>query len=66
MKIKKEDEDRTWAFFSVADHCYLKIRTRLSPMLRLLDDLPGFGLGSSTASHIAITPCRPIANFAVN
>ena len=64
--IKKQDEEWTWAFFSVAHHCFLQSRTRRSPMLRLLDDLPSFCLGSSTASHTATAPSFPLANLAVN
>ena len=56
----------TWTFFSIADHCFLQSRTRLSSILWLLDNLPFNGLGSTAAGRTAFAPRLPIANFAVN
>ena len=66
MKMKKQDGETTWAFFSVAHFCFLQIRARSSCILCFSDHLPSSLLGSSTASHTAFAPRLPITNFAVN
>ena len=65
-KIKKKDEEITWASLSVAAHCLLQIWTRSSPILWLFDDISCSCLGSTVASNTAFTPRLPIANLAVN
>ena len=66
-KIKKKDEEMTWASLSDADFCFHKFRASSSPVLWFFDDLPSFCPGSVAAtSHTAFAPLLPIANFAVN
>ena len=59
-------KERTWASCSVAVHCLLQSWTRSSPILWLFDDISCSCLGSTVASHTAVTPWLPIANLAVN
>ena len=59
-------ENWTWTFISIADHCFLQSRTRLSPMLWFLDNLPFYRLASTAASRTAFSSYSPWANFAVN
>ena len=66
MKMNKQDGETTWAFFSVALFRFLQIRARSSCILCFSDHLPSSLLASTSASHTAIAPCRPIVNFALN
>ena len=66
IDMMKRWEEGTWASLSVADHCLLQSWTRSSPVLWFFDDISCSCLGSTAASHTAITPWLPIANHAVN
>ena len=61
-----QEENRTFAFVSVARLCFLQMRTRSSSVLWFLDDLPCSRLGSTVASSTAFAKRLPIANLAVN
>ena len=66
MKIRSNMEERTWAFVSVAVHCFLKIRTHSSSILWFLSDVPCSLLGSTATGHTAAVPNVPLAEFAIN
>ena len=65
-KIRSNMEEHTWAFVSVAVHCFLKIRTHNSSILWFLIDVPCSLLGSTATGHTAAVPNVPLADFAVN